>query len=182
MVPKELYGQFSRHLRPFLETKFRPKFFLYYLPPLWEGEARPGVSHQPTPTPQWGVSLAYCPAVFLSYFSLWICYEIKLTIQRTNWATQVGWVGQLTKVPHPPLAKGVGMVPNVLKASQEALVIAIPTFKWSLDTPFTPQRIPKLCSMAICSTYFVLCRSLFAVLCSIFRHLQYIFRLINWSF
>ena len=41
--------------------------------------------------------LADYPAVILSYFSLWICYEIQIQIQRSQWVIQVGWVGQSTR-------------------------------------------------------------------------------------
>ena len=43
--------------------------------------------------------LANCPAAFLSYFSLWICYEIQLTNQGSKWAMKIGWVGQLFSPP-----------------------------------------------------------------------------------
>ena len=38
--------------------------------------------------------LANCPAVFLSYFSLWICYEIQLT---TNTKIQMSQTSRLSR-------------------------------------------------------------------------------------
>ena len=43
------------------------------------------------------VWIANCPAVFLSYFSLWICYEI----QRSKSELQVGWEGHFTNAWPP---------------------------------------------------------------------------------
>ena len=46
-----------------------------------------------------GTGVAICPAVFLSYFSLWICYEIKLTntkIKMSNssrMSREIYWTG-----------------------------------------------------------------------------------------
>ena len=40
---------------------------------------------------EWGNKLANCPAVFLSYFSLWICYEIQPAVVTPYTAVQNVW-------------------------------------------------------------------------------------------
>ena len=41
--------------------------------------------------PQEPITLANCPAVFLSYFSLWICYEIQPAVGTPYTAVQNVW-------------------------------------------------------------------------------------------
>ena len=42
--------------------------------------------------------LANCPAAFLSYFHCGFVMKYSWQIQRSQWAIQVGWVGQFTTV------------------------------------------------------------------------------------
>ena len=44
-----------------------------------------------------GVDLANCPAVFLSYFSLWICYEIQPAVGTPYTAVQNVWTIYLAR-------------------------------------------------------------------------------------
>ena len=49
--------------------------------------------------PHLHLTVYHCPAVFLSYFLFWICYETQIQIQRSWWAQQVGWVGNYYTSP-----------------------------------------------------------------------------------
>ena len=44
------------------------------------------------------MDLANCPAVFLSYFHFVFVMKFSWQIQRSQWAIQVGWVGQFTNL------------------------------------------------------------------------------------
>ena len=51
----------------------------------YEKERRNNTKYEPSQA-QW--CLANCPAVFLSYFSLWICYEIQPAVVTPYTAVQ----------------------------------------------------------------------------------------------